>query len=266
MYDFHLHSDFSIDSKTDMEDMVLAGIQKNLKSMCFTDHVDLESTSKSIDFQFRPEDYFKSIKRVKYRYMKEIEILGGVEIGMQPQLNKRYTELIQSNPFDFVIMSIHNVKGRDIVIDEIFKDTTPSKILEDYYEDMYECVKVFDDYDVLGHIDYVDRYIYNNTNFPKYNDLYEIIAEILRLIIEKGKGIELNTAGLRHGLEYFNPKITILELYRDLGGEILTIGSDAHRAEDVGYHYKMAEKLLKDLGFRYIYIFKNRKKFPIQIG
>lgn len=266
MYDFHLHSNFSIDSTASMEDMVVSGINNNLKSMCFTDHMDLESTSKLIDIQFRPEDYFKNIKKVKYRYMQDIEVLGGVEIGMQPHLKDRYDNIIESSPFDFVIMSIHNVKGKDIVIDEVFKDTAPSTILKDYYQAMYESVQTFENYDVLGHIDFVDRYIYDKTNFPKYNDLYEIIVEILKLVIQKGKGIELNTAGLRHGLEYFNPKLTILELYRDLGGEILTIGSDAHRPEDVGYKYKMAEKLLKDLGFKYIHIFKKRKKFPIKIG
>ena len=93
MYDFHLHSEYSIDSKASMENMVLGAIEKNLKSICFTDHVDLDSTSKRLDFVFRTSDYFRNIKQVKYKYMKNIEILAGVEIGIQPHLFERYNKL-----------------------------------------------------------------------------------------------------------------------------------------------------------------------------
>ncbi|MBC8589542.1 histidinol-phosphatase HisJ family protein [Wansuia hejianensis] len=265
MYDFHLHSNFSMDSQANMEDMVLSAINKDLKSICFTDHVDLESTSQLIDFQFIPEDYIKEIKKVKYRYMKEIEILCGVEIGMQPHLKIRYEEFIKNTPLDFVILSIHSINGRDIVIDEVFGDTEPFKALEEYYENMYESIKTFDNYDVLGHMDFIDRYIENKSLLPNYNNFYDIIIEILKLVIHNGKGIELNTAGLRHGLSYFNPKPDILRLYKNLGGEIITIGSDAHTPEFVGYKYREAERYLRDLGFKYIYLFKDRKKFPINI-
>lgn len=266
MYDFHLHSEYSIDSKASMDDMVISAIDKNLKSICFTDHVDFNSTSQNIDICFRESDYFRNINQLKYRHAKHIEILAGVEIGMQSHLFHKYNQFITNNPFDFVIMSLHMVNGTDICSRSFMKGLEPLEILEAYYKEMYECIKNYSNFDVIGHFDYIDRYFPTSNKFPRYDEYYFIIEEILKLIISSGKGIELNTSGIRHGLDYFHPKIQILNLYKDLGGEIITIGSDAHKPEDVGYEYRTAERMLKDLNFKYIYIFKNRKKFPINIG
>jgi histidinol-phosphatase (PHP family) len=265
MYDFHLHSEYSIDSKASMESMVLAAIDRNLKSICFTDHVDLDSTAQRIDFVFRTSDYFRNIRQVRYKYMKDIEILAGVEIGIQPHLFERYNKFIDNNNFDFVLMSIHSVNGLDIHADSFTKGIEPIEALKAYYNDMYHCIKNFNNFDVLGHLDYIDRYFENYSAIPKYDEYYCIIESILKVLIENGKGIEVNTAGMRYGLGYFHPKIQILKLYKELGGEIITIGSDSHRPDTIGYEYKAVEKMLKELGFKYIHIFKERKKFPINI-
>ena len=266
MYDFHLHSEHSMDSIASMESMVLSAIDKNFKSICFTDHVDFDSTIKRIDFSFRESDYFKNINQVKYKYSKDIEVLAGVEIGIQSHLFERYNKFINDNPFDFVLMSIHSVNQMDINGDNFLEGLHPLVALEEYYNDMYNCIKNYQNFDIVGHFDYIDRYFLDNTKIPRYDDYYSIVEEILKLIIQNGKGIEINTSGIRHGLKYFHPKVQILKLYKELGGEILTIGSDAHQAEYVGYDYRVAERLLKDLGFKYIHLFKDRKKYPIHIG
>lgn len=265
LYDYHLHSNFSIDSKATMESMVISGIEKGLKSICFTDHVDMETTENSLDIHFIPSDYFKEVNKVKYKYLKDIEVMAGVEIGLQPHLISRYKDFISENPFDFVILSIHAIQGKDIYFDKFLEGKNPYAALEIYYETMYRCIKDFDDFDTLGHIDFIDRYFDDFNMIPKYDEYSHLIDEILRLVIEKGKGIEVNTAGLRYGLGYFHPKINILRRYQELGGEILTIGSDAHSPEYVGYEYKLVEKMLKDIGFKYIYLYKERKKYPIKI-
>lgn len=265
MYDYHLHSEFSIDSKTPMEDMVKAGINKNLKSICFTDHVDFEATLDKIDIQFRPEDYFKNINKVKYKYKNSIEVLAGVEIGMQTHLAKRYKNFISNNPFDFVIMSIHSIDGKDLFVDEYLRDKEPLVALQEYYKTMYTCIQEYDEFDSLGHIDFIDRYFDDYKSIPKFEYYRDMVEGILKILIEKNKALEINTAGLRYGLGYFHPKLQILKLYKELGGELLTIGSDSHTPEHIGYEYKFTERALKELGFKYIYIFKERKKFPIQI-
>ena len=265
MYDFHIHSEYSIDSKTSMEDMVSAAINKNMKSICFTDHVDFDSTSQRIDFVFRTSDYFKNIRQVKYKYIKDIEILAGVEIGIQPHLIERYNNFINDNDFDFVLMSIHAVNKLDIHADNFTKGIKPIDALEQYYKDMYYCVKNFSNFDILSHLDYIDRYFESYSSIPRYDDYYNLVECILKLLIENGKGIEINTAGMRYGLGYFHPKIQILKLYKELGGEIITVGSDSHTPDNIGYKYRAVEKMLKELGFKYIHIFKERKKYPINI-
>lgn len=266
MYDFHLHSEHSMDSIASMEDMVLSAISKNFKSICFTDHVDLDSTAQRIDFSFRESDYFRNINKVKYKYIKDIEVLAGVEIGMQLHLFERYNKLITDYPFDFVLMSIHSVNQMDISGDGFLEGLDPLLALENYYNDMYNSINNYNNFDIVGHFDYIDRYFSDYDKIPRYDEYYYLVRKILELIIKNGKGIELNTAGMRYGLKYFHPKIQILKLYKELGGEIITIGSDAHRPQDLGYEYRTAERLLSDLNFRYIYLFKDRKKYPIHIG
>jgi len=266
MYDFHIHSEYSMDSSTSMEDAVIAAIKNNLKSICFTDHVDFDSTKQNIDFVFRTSHYFRNINQVKYKYKKYIEILAGVEIGMQPHLFQRYNDYLENNHFDFVLMAIHSVNKINIHGEQFTKGKKPIDAITEYYNDMYESIKGFNNFDILAHIDCIDRYFDDYSSVPRLDEYLPLIESILKLIIQKGKGIEINTSGIRYGLNYFHPKRSILKLYKDLGGEIITIGSDAHSTKDIGYGYKMAERMLRDLGFKYIHIFKGRKKFPININ
>lgn len=265
MYDFHVHSDFSIDSKETMDKVIMSAINKGVKTICFTDHVDLEGTIDKMDLMFRPLDYFRSVNKVKYKYRNNIEVLTGVEVGMQPHLVQRYDDFINSFSFDFVIMSIHAINGRDIFYDYSNELNNQEDILTTYYNDMLSCVNNYNNYDVLGHIDYIDRYIPKLNENLNYNKHISLIESILKAVISNGKGIEINTSGLRYNLGYSHPKNYILQMYKELGGEIITFGSDAHISPHVAYEYKHFEKTLKRFGFKYVFLYRDRKKFPIQI-
>jgi len=265
MYDFHIHSEFSVDGKFAMGDFAEKAIEKDMKCICFTDHIDLETRKNKIDIGFIPSDYFKKAKQVKYNYKNRVEVLAGVEIGIKPELKKRYDEIINNNPFDFVILSVHSINEMDIHYDKFTSNKIPIDALNTYYDYMYQCIESYDNYDVLGHIDYIDRYFEDHNQLPKFNEYSNKVERILKSIISAKKGIEINTAGLRYGLEYFHPKMDILKLYKELGGEIITIGSDAHTPEHLNYEYENVRKLLKYLGFKNIFIFRERKKFPIFI-
>ena len=250
MYDFHIHSDFSMDCKYLVEEMVQGAIAKGMKSICFTDHIDYDLSGDGINFEFRPADYFKKMRQVKYRYMDQVEILAGVEIGMQLHLSDRCDEFIANNPFDFVIMAVHSIDKKSIHTSRFPNHMPPMEALSMYYDYLYRCIDIFDNYDVIGHIDCIDRYFDDRSMIPDFEEYLPHIEKVLKLIIERDKGIEVNTSGMRYELGYYNPKIEILRLYRDLGGEIITIGSDAHSPEFIGYHYREAEKLLRELGFK----------------
>lgn len=265
MYDFHIHSDFSIDSKASMDSMCISAIEKKLKGVCFTDHIDLEVTKDKLDFQFRVPDYLRSIKSMKYRYKEKIDVFTGIEIGMQDGLEDRYEKILESGDFDFVIMSVHNLGGDSEFVDDFLKNIDPLQGLSVYYQTLYECVKSFNNYDVLGHIDFIDRYFDNEGKIPKYDQVFPIIEDILKIVIENDKGIEINTAGIQYGLDSPHPKLSILKLYRDLGGKIVTIGSDAHSPDFIGENFKLAKSTLKKLGFEYSYIYDDRKKIPMKL-
>lgn len=265
MYDFHIHSDFSLDSKASMDSMCISAIEKKIKGICFTDHIDLEVTRNKLDFEFIVEDYIKDIKSMKYRYKEELDVFTGIEIGMQTHLGDRYEEILQNNPFDFVIMSIHNLGKDSEFIDEFLKLNDPTVALIVYYQTLYECVKSFNNYDVLGHIDFVDRYFKDKISMKSYEKVFPIIEDILKIVIENDKGIEINTAAINYGLDYPHPKLSILKLYRELGGDMITLGSDAHSPGFIANNFQLAVKILKKLNIDYIYIFKDRKRIPIKL-
>ncbi len=269
MYDLNIHSEYSIAASCSMEEMVESAIKKKAKVISFTDNIDLETSKDKIDIKFRISDYLKEITSLKYKYSNFLEIYSGIEIGMQPHLGPKYSQLINKYPFDFVIMSIHDVNGENIIKNRILNTKNIKKIYFDYYSQILDCVKSFDDFDVLGHIDFIDTYVLEHSGLPLdpsvYDDMFPIIEDILKVLIEKNKGLELNTSAPRFNLSYFYPKPSILKLYKDLGGEIITIGSNANKPENICFKFKKAEKLLKQLGFDSIYYFKNRKKIKILI-
>lgn len=265
MLDFHIHSDFSVDSKESLDNIAKKAIERNLKYICITDHVDFESSIDGADIMFRPDDYFRDLKKFKHKYKNDLEILIGVEIGMQPNLYRRYDEFINNYPFDFVIMSIHSIDGKDIFNNSNSKYVDSSLLIEKYYDQMLECVTNFNNYDTLGHIDFIDRYFNTQYVYDNSNIINDKISKILNLLIQNNKGLEINSASLRYNLDFIHPKPSILNLYKKYGGEIVTFGSDSHICEYIGYEYKTAEKLLKNLGFKHIYFYKQRKKYPINI-
>lgn len=265
MYDLHIHSNYSIDSRSSMEEMTLAALEKNMRTIGFADRINLDYTANKIDLSFRIDDYLRDINRVKYRYLKEIEVLAGLEIGMQSGLGQRYREKLQDQSLDYIIMSVHSIKGRDIFLDDFLNGLSLDEALSLYYQEVYHCVSKYDEYDILGIFDSIDRYLLLQEQLPSYDPLFPLIKEILTILISKGKSLEVNSSALRYGLDSFHPKLPILRLYKDLGGDNITIGSSSNTGENIGFQYRMIEKSLKELGFRHIHIYRKRKRIPIQI-
>ncbi len=261
--DFHMHTSYSTDSTALPEEMVKGAIQKGLRSICITDHYDKDYPAhREIGegaFLFHPDQYFEELQRLKKKYGTQIQIQIGVEIGLQKHLGKFYKEFVTKHPFDFVIGSLHIVKGMDPYYQEIFQTYGDSKAYQMAFEEMLEDVKSVDDFDVLGHIDYVTRYGKNKTAEYSYKKYADVLDEILKTVISKGKGIEMNMSGYKYGLGACHPHPDVLKRYKELGGEILTIGSDGHSPEQIAYAYEKAPHILKICGFKYYTEFYGRK-------
>mgnify|MGYP000259149774 FL=1 len=265
IYDYHVHSDFSSDSKAPMEQMIEQGIKSGLKKICFTDHMDYDYPPVGeYTFVFDPDAYIKKLDELKSHYGKQIEILTGIELGLQPHLKERMTALLERYPFDFVIGSSHVVDSMDPYYPEYWENRSVKDGIYRYYESIIENCKVFQGFDVYGHIDYIIRYIPGNLKNPvkmdySYSEYADILDEVLKTIISFGKGIEVNTSGLKYGHAYPHPKPEILKRYRELGGELITIGSDAHKSEHLCYDFSLIPDLLKSIGFKYYATFVQRK-------
>ena len=256
MYDMHNHTAYSDDSNASMTSMVEAGIQQGLKGMAITDHYDPDYPTP--EFQFTPEfpAYHKEMEQIKETYKDKIEILLGLEIGIQHgETMEKCRKAAKDYSYDFILGSFHCAHGKDLYVD-YFNDWSIEEAYHGFYQYMLECLEEYEDYDVLGHFNIVDRY---TPRIPPYGPYMEEIEAILRLLVDRGKGLEINTSSFRYNLgDLTTPSLTILSLYKDLGGEIITIGSDAHAPRHVGYKLDWAEEFAKSSGFKYYAYYKNR--------
>lgn len=258
--DFHLHTTFSGDGETSMKDMIERGIALGLKTMCFTEHMDFDyDPDCDVDFLLDTQSYYDAFLEYKEIYRSKIQLLFGVELGLQPHLAKQHKEYLSSYPFDFVIGSSHLIHGIDPYYPKFFENRSEKEGLTEYFHSILENIGTFSQFDVYGHIDYVIRYSPERKENYSFEEYYELIDEILKKLITLGKGIELNTGGFKYGLGHPNPHEDILKRYRELGGEIITVGSDAHTKEYLAHEFSTAHNLLKEAGFTYYTIFKSRK-------
>ena len=261
--DFHMHSSHSGDGNTPMEEMIRQALNTGLTHLCFTEHQDFDYPA-SPDL---PPDYFlldtdayrQELISVQEQYKDQIQVGFGVELGLQPHLTAKLQQYVKSWPFDFIIASSHVCNGQDPYYPAFYKGRPRQDAYREYFASILETIRTFQDFDVYGHLDYIVRYGPDKDQNYTYEPYADILDEILRLLIQPGKGLEINTGGLRCGLRETNPCLSILKRYRRLGGEIITAGSDAHTPEDIGYAFRQAEELLKAAGFSHYTTFHNRR-------
>lgn len=259
LWDVHMHSHFSGDSDTPPEDMILSAKDIGLSGICFTDHLDIDYPDNPTAFLLDLPNYTTSVLALQEKYHKKFPINLGIELGLQPHLTGLHTDILSQYPFDFVIGSSHVVHGFDPYYPAYYESRREEECYREYFESILENIYAFDGFDVYGHLDYVVRYGPTkncNYNWTQYQD---IIDTILKLLIEKGKGIEINTGGFKYGLGHPNPTEGILRRYRELGGEIITIGADAHAPQHIGFAFDKVPGILKEAGFDYFTVFKQRQ-------
>lgn len=260
--DYHLHSAYSGDSETSMEEMILQGIARGLNTMCFTEHMDYDYPDSpdgpgSI-FLLNTDSYLYELARLKEKYQDKIRILFGVELGLQPHLMRQNAVYAKSYEFDFIIGSSHICNGKDPYYPSFFEGRSDEEAYREYFMSILENIKKFSNFDVYGHLDYVVRYGANKDRDYSYEKYKDILDAILELLLEKGKGIEINTGGIQKGMKDFHPCMGILKRYHELGGEIITVGSDSHDAAHVAASFDRATEVLKECGFRYYTVFEKR--------
>ena len=248
--DYHMHTSFSDDSCYPMKDCIERAISLGFDEICFTEHIDHGCAN---SFCCNCKDYYSAFQKYKSEYLDKITLKFGIEFGMQSHHKNYFDNIFEQYPFDFALLSFHQVEDKELWNQDFQNGKTQDEYNRIYFEEMYNTVKVFDNFSVLAHMDLMRRYDkFGEYPFEKEK---EIVEKILKLVIEKGKGIELNTSSFRYKLNDLTPSRDILKLYRELGGEIITIGSDSHRAEQLGQYIQFAQEELKRLGYKYFCTF-----------
>ena len=285
MYDYHVHSSFSSDCSADMTAVVAKAVDLGIKELCFTDHIDkgyrraeMQPGRRGQKGQRQPgmepgllepeiylPDYFNRIEQVRRAFSSQITVLAGIELGVEPSLIQEYDDLARDYDWDFVMASMHTYHGEDFYGGNFFEYGTPEECYRLYYEELLSCARSFDGFNVVGHLDLLKR-CSEYKEEPKPQLFFDILEKLFINLIQRGKGIEVNTSGLRNShINETLPSLEVIKLYRALGGEIITLGSDSHYPEHLGYKFPEAMTLLKDAGFRYITTFSRQMPKFIRI-
>jgi histidinol-phosphatase (PHP family) len=255
--DYHIHTRFSCDSESTPEEMCEAAIARGLAEIAFTDHLDFGPDD--LPGYFRPAEYLEAVARCRARYGDRLSIRTGIEVGEPHLFAAEAAAVLGAGEFDYVIGSAHY--GHEMQC--AWKPAYFEQPLPEAYEAYFHQVVLLaaeGDFDVLGHIDLVKR---DATKFGKPYDgpmpYADLIRAALRSVVERGKGIEINTSPLHRGQSEPCPSLEVLRWYRELGGEILALGSDAHTPDAVASHFDVALGMARAVGFERLARFEKRR-------
>ncbi len=255
MFDYHMHTVVSFDGHHRGLDMAKAALDAGLKEICFTDHLDYDPLGKMGVLAFDTERYNLEYDQLE---MPGLKIRRGMEFGMTVDNREQFKADLARRPFDFVLGSIHFVDDLDVYYPEYWSGKTVFQAERRYLEATLECVKLHDDFDVLAHLTYIAKTHCHPAPRPvPFSEHRELIDEILKVLADKGKGMEMNTSGVDRCGDFL-PTADYFRRFKELGGEIVTVGSDAHTANRVGQYAFDACEILKEI-FGHVCTFEDRK-------
>lgn len=262
-HDYHLHTEFSIDSDTPLEDQCRRAIALEIPEICITDHADWTAGDIGVGY-YEPDAFMQEVERCRYLFEDQLRLKAGVEIGEWHTFPGEAATLADSYPFDFIIGSLHWVEGGLVLEEGYFSGRNERDAYERYFGELLTMVQQ-GGFDVIGHIDCPKR-----AGFDVYGHFHSEhfegpMREVLRAAIERGIGIELNTGTARRRIGRFSPEVEVLRWYREMGGEILTVGSDAHRPESMAYRFDDAREMLEEAGFTAITCFDLRQPYFVDL-
>lgn len=262
--DFHIHTSFSTDSEAPMESVIQKCISLGLKDIAITDHMDFDFPEDACEsyegnFTYDVDEHLAEFTRLKNIYGNKINMHYGAELGFADTAIDFYNNLLAKYPLDFAIGSLHIVDNMDPYFPKYWASYESERIaIERYLTKIIESQKLFKSYDSLGHCDYIFRVApeHKSYEYSEYSDYFDVI---LKTLIDEGKALEVNTAGYKYKLGVPNPRPCVLKRYKELGGELITVGSDGHAPEQLAYDYAKCDALLKELGYKYVFVYKDHK-------
>ncbi len=258
IYDQHVHTLLSSDSEEAMESYLHLALEKGVTHFVSTEHVDLSP-------HYQPTDDipdFIQLERLLHMLQKQypLQLLKGIELGYKRSRLPDFQRIIGKENFDMIIMSVHESEQARCVSDPFLRSKTPDEAYEAYIDLYLEMLTTFHDYDIVGHIDFLLRYI-GTVTIEKHE---KKLRALLQLVIAQGKSLEFNTRFLyqQNNSAYLT---YLFSLYYACGGRKVSLGSDAHTAQVFMGAFDEAQELLKSLGFTHISVFQKRKELLLPL-
>jgi len=260
--DFHTHTNISVDSSSSLDEMIVNAIKKGYTEIAITDHVDHNPADDGAGL-YDPIKAYQATVDAQKKYAGQISIRLGAELS-EPHLYTRENQVIYQLPQDVIIGSVHCIGPYGIHLN-YFDAKQPDEAIREYFQFMLEMVRV-GDFDILGHLDYFERYSFKR-GLPNYNpeDYKVLITEILSTIIERNIALEVNTSCFRSNMNRPFPRYDVLEWYYKMGGRLISIGSDAHCPDHLGTKFDAIPGLLRQIGFQEYHVYRTRKPVPLAL-
>ena len=261
-HDYHLHSNFSCDCKVSIVEQCLSAIQQGLPEIGIADHFDLHPGDECRGF-FRPGEWAAEIERARREFEGRLIVRAGIELGEPHRYQAECQALLRSYPFDYALGSLHWV-GAEVVFHRKYFRRPADEAYGLFFEELERMTRV-GGFDVLSHFDVVVRVgqpLYGGYDPRRYE---EAIRAVLKNCIERGIALDLNTQGLRNRCQLLTPGVEILAWYAELGGERVTLGSDAHRPDDIAANFDLAIEALQTAGLKYVTQFEQREARLVRI-
>ncbi len=264
--DLHTHTDNSFDGNHSAMFMCESAYLKGLRAVAFTDHIEIDRFY-SGNFDMTARQAYFYVANARSAFDGKLIVCNGIELGQpayEPQIAE---ELLSRFNYDIVIGSVHNLRGRKDFCDLDYQTEAANyaDLVDEYFDEELALVR-WGKFDTLAHLTYPLRYIIGEQKLPidlsRYTDK---IDTILRTLAQSGKALEINTSGLRQPLNETMPSAGIVKRFRELGGEYITVGSDAHYAQHLGANIGDGLEIAKECGFRYVSLFKDRNPTPVPI-
>ena len=273
LFDNHNHSQFSFDGKrTSVEASARAAAEAGLGGICFTDHCDHYVPPMKASFENVVPEYFNveeqqaEISRVQSLIGDRTRLLKGIEIGMYEECHEQIRKVLDENSFDQIIASVHYIEKTDPYYGGYYDGKDWKQAYGTYLETIYREMKWLEDFDIMGHYDYIVRYASYPVTSIRYRDFSDIFDEMFRYLIQEGKALEINTKSYEgHRGRMVELDNDVLLRYREMGGEIVSLGSDSHESSRVGAGFTRHAAFLKSLGFRWTAHYESRRLIQLPL-
>lgn len=263
IHDQHVHSKYSADSTQELDPYFKKANQLGCKYFVVTDHLDFDLTEFNQDWTVDFENLKKDLINLQSQYSNITPLLG-IEVGYRKEYLDKINTQIASENFDLINLSIHDVKGIDFYWPKYFEKYGIDKLMDIYFDEMIYATTTFQNYDVLSHIDYAFKTIYEMDNSYTIEKWEDKITQVFKNLIKNNKALEINTKVQETINNHFHTKY-LLKVYKELGGRYITLSSDAHTVERYLSSFEIYKQIIKEAGFDYLVYFVNRKMIKFLI-